>query len=63
LAVAPKGVLADDLLRKFATDALEVIDVYTQMFGDIPYKQYWSLVVFDKSTEDTSTQIHIWPCC
>jgi predicted metalloprotease with PDZ domain len=47
LAVAPKGALSDQALQKLADDSLPVIDVHTRMFGDIPYDQYWTLMVFD----------------
>ncbi|MBA3439451.1 MAG: M61 family metallopeptidase [Pyrinomonadaceae bacterium] len=49
LAVTPKGVMAESDLKKLADNYLKVIDVHNQMFGEIPYKSYLTINVFDES--------------
>ncbi|MBA2339301.1 MAG: M61 family metallopeptidase [Pyrinomonadaceae bacterium] len=48
LAVAPKGVIAEGNLRKLADNYLKVIDAHTRMFREIPYKQYWTINLFEE---------------
>lgn len=47
-AVAPKGILSQASLDQYAADGLKVIDVQTSMFGEIPYKQYLTINVFNE---------------
>lgn len=49
LVVSPKGVMAEADLKKLAASYLRVIDVHNQMFGEIPYKNYLTINLFDES--------------
>jgi predicted metalloprotease with PDZ domain len=47
LAVAPKGAMDAAMLKRVAEDSLKVIDAHTRMFGEIPYKQYLTINIFE----------------
>lgn len=47
LAVAPKGTLTGPELERLAAAYLKVVDAHTSMFGEIPYKQYLIINVFE----------------
>ncbi len=47
-AIAPKSLIPIKSLEKYAADGLKIMDVHTQMFGEIPYKNYWTLNIFNE---------------
>ena len=47
LAVVPKGTFAPPEMERLARDYLKVIDAADRMFGEIPYKQYLIITVFE----------------
>ena len=49
LAVAPKGTFTATEMERLASDYLKVIDAHDRMFGEIPYKQYLIITIFEGS--------------
>jgi predicted metalloprotease with PDZ domain len=47
LAVAPKGTFTGPELERLAAGYLKLVDAHTGMFGEIPYKQYLIINVFE----------------
>lgn len=47
-AIAPKGLIPMSSLQKYAADGLKIMDAHTGMFGEVPYKQYLTINVFNE---------------
>lgn len=59
LAVTPKGVMSEADLKKLAASYLKVIDAHNQMFGEIPYKSYLTINVFEETPLVTGGLEHV----
>jgi predicted metalloprotease with PDZ domain len=59
LVVAPKGLIAEADLNRLAANYLKIIDAQIGVFGEVPYKQYLTINIFEDRARNNGGLEHL----